>query len=45
MLSGEATNTNLLVFGLTRSGVEPLIYHIQREHNQKSLAHIIKKVV
>ena len=26
MLSGEATNTKLIVFGLTRSGLEPTIY-------------------
>jgi len=26
MLSGEATNTNLIVFDLTRSGLEPMIY-------------------
>ena len=26
-VSGEATNTNLIVFGLTRSGLEPTIYH------------------
>jgi hypothetical protein len=27
MLSREATNTNFIVFGLTRSGLEPTIYH------------------
>jgi hypothetical protein len=32
MLSGEATNTNLIVFGLTRPGIEPTIYHTQGEH-------------
>jgi hypothetical protein len=26
MLSGEATNTDFTVFGLTRSGLEPTIY-------------------
>ena len=26
MLRGEATNTNFIVFGLTRSGLEPTIY-------------------
>ena len=25
--SGEATNTNFIIFGLTRSGLEPTIYH------------------
>ena len=32
MFSGEATNTNLIVFGLTRSGREPTIYCTQGEH-------------
>jgi len=27
VLSGEATNTNFIVFGLTRPGLEPTIYH------------------
>jgi hypothetical protein len=26
MLSGEATNANYIVFGLTPSGLEPMIY-------------------
>ena len=30
--SGEATNTNYIVFGLTRSGLEPTIYRTQDEH-------------
>jgi hypothetical protein len=33
MLSGEATtNTNFIVFGLTRSGLEPTIYSTRGEH-------------
>ena len=32
VLSGEATNTNFMVFGLTRSGLEPTIYHTRDEH-------------
>ena len=32
MLNGEAINTNFIVFGLTRSGLEPTIYHTQGEH-------------
>jgi len=28
-LSGETTNTNCIVFGLTRSGLEPTIYTIE----------------
>jgi hypothetical protein len=31
-LSGEATNTKFILFGLTRSGLEPTIYHTQGEH-------------
>jgi hypothetical protein len=30
--SGEATNTILLVSGLTRRGFEPTIYHTRGEH-------------
>jgi hypothetical protein len=32
VLSGEATNTNFIVFGLTRSWLEPTIYHIRDEY-------------
>ena len=32
MLSGEATNTNFIVIGLTRSGLEPTIYRAGGEH-------------
>ena len=32
MLSGEATNTNFIVFGLTRPWLEPAIYPIRDEH-------------
>jgi hypothetical protein len=32
LLSGEATNTNLIVFGLTRSGLKPTIYRTRGEH-------------
>ena len=31
MLSGEVTNTNFIVFGLTRSGLEPTIYPLRGE--------------
>jgi len=31
VLSGEATNTNFIVFGLTRPGLEPTIYRIRGE--------------
>ena len=29
MMNGEATNTNFIVLGLTRSGLAPTIYHTQ----------------
>jgi hypothetical protein len=32
VLSGEATNTNVIVFGLTQPGLEPTIYHTRGEH-------------
>ena len=32
MISGEATNTNFKVFGLTRLGLESTIYRTQDEH-------------
>jgi hypothetical protein len=32
VFSGEATNTNFIVFGLTRPGIEPTIYRIGGEH-------------
>jgi hypothetical protein len=32
VLSGEATNTNFIVFGLTRQGIEPTIYRTRGEH-------------
>jgi hypothetical protein len=32
VLSGEATNTNFIVFALTRPGLKPTIYHTQGEY-------------
>jgi hypothetical protein len=32
VLSGEATNTNFIVFGLTRPGLELTTYRIRGEH-------------
>ena len=32
MLSEEATNTNFIVFGLARTGLDPTIYRIRGEH-------------
>ena len=32
MLGREATNTNFIVFGLTRSTLDPMIYRTRGEH-------------
>jgi hypothetical protein len=32
VLRGEATNTNFIVLGLTRPGMEPTIYRTRGEH-------------
>ena len=32
VLSEEATHTHLIVFGMTRPGLEPMIYHTRGEH-------------
>ena len=32
VLSGEAINANFIIFGLTRSGLEPTIYRTRCEH-------------
>jgi hypothetical protein len=32
VLSGEATNTNFIIFGLTRLGLNPTIYRTRGEH-------------
>ena len=32
VLSGEAANTNFIVFGLTQPGLEPTIYHTRGMH-------------
>jgi hypothetical protein len=33
MLSGEATNTNSIAFGLTRSTLKPTVYRTRIEHD------------
>jgi hypothetical protein len=35
MLSGEATHTYFIVFGFSRSGLEPTIYRIGGEHSNR----------
>jgi hypothetical protein len=37
VLSGEATNTNFIVFDLTRPGLEPTIYLTRGEHAEQRL--------
>jgi len=39
VLNGEATNTNFIVFGLTRSGLETTIYRTRGDHAIKPLHH------
>jgi hypothetical protein len=43
MLSKEATNTNFIVFGLTRSGFEPMIYHTRGEHANHYTTNAVQK--
>ena len=35
VLSGEATHTNCIVFGLTRPSLEPTIYHTRDDHTNQ----------
>jgi hypothetical protein len=41
-LAGEATNTNIIVFGLTRIGLNPMIYHTWGEHAKHYTTDVIK---
>jgi hypothetical protein len=44
LLSGEATNTNFIVFGLTRPWIEPTIYRTRGEHANHYVTDAIKFV-
>ena len=44
MLNGEATNTNLIVFGFTWSGLEPTIYRTRGEHANHNTTDMIKTI-
>jgi len=44
MLSREATNTNFIVFGLTRSGLEPMIYRTLGEHANHYTTDVVSSV-
>ena len=43
MLSGEATNTNFIVLGLTQLGLKPMIYHTRGEHTNNYTIDAVKK--
>ena len=45
VLSGEATNTNFLVFGLTRPGREPTIYRTGSEHANHYTIDVVDKQI
>ena len=45
MLSGEATNTNFIVFGLTRLGLEPTIYRTRGEHANHYATDMIRMIL
>ena len=38
-LNREATNTNIIVFGFTRSGLQPTIYRTPSEHANHYINH------
>jgi hypothetical protein len=42
VLIGKATNTNSIVFGLTRSGLEPTIYRHRGEHDNHSTTDAVR---
>ena len=44
MLSAEATNNKITVFGLTRSGVEPMIYHTRGKHANHYTTNEVTKI-
>ena len=45
MLNGEATHTNFIFFGLTQSGVEPMIYHTRGEHANHCTTDAVAKYI
>jgi hypothetical protein len=45
MLSGEATNTNCIVFGLTRPGLKPTIYRTRGQHANHYATDAVKHVL
>jgi hypothetical protein len=45
VLSRESTNTNFIVLGLTRSGIEPTTYRTQGEHAKQYATDVVIKSV
>jgi hypothetical protein len=45
VLSGEATNTNFIVFGFTQSGLKPTIYRTRDEHANHYTTDAVQDVV
>ena len=45
MLSREATNTNFIVFGLTRSGLEAMIYCTQGKHANHYITDAVDRTI
>jgi hypothetical protein len=45
MLSGEATNTNFKVFGLTQQQLKTMIYHTKGEHANHYITYAIILVI
>jgi len=44
MLSGEATNTNFIDFGLTQSGLKSTVYRTQGEHTNRYTTDAVWKI-
>jgi hypothetical protein len=42
MLSGEATNTNFIIFCLTRPGLDPTIFHTQGEQTNHYMMDVVQ---
>ena len=45
MLSGKVTNTNLIVFALTRPGLEPTIYNTRGKHSNHYTTDAVKNLI
>ena len=43
-LAKKAINANFIVFGLTRPGLEPMIYHTRCEHANHYATDVVKKL-